>query len=131
MVNAWSLLYDEINGTMDETYPIKKKNMKNNDVTVLGGEGQDTLSVDQSWWADDGFSVTGNPAGSSQDTITFVGSNLPGGLGEDHISFSGVAGTQWDDSKYYARTDGYPGSVSDALRFSHEGPSTINFVDDP
>ena len=39
MVNAWSLLYDEINGTMDETYPIKKKNMKNNDVTVLGGDG--------------------------------------------------------------------------------------------
>ena len=24
MVNAWSLLYEELNGTMDETYPIKK-----------------------------------------------------------------------------------------------------------
>ena len=24
MVNAWSLLYEEMNGTMDETYPIKK-----------------------------------------------------------------------------------------------------------
>ena len=23
MVNAWSLAYEELNGTMDETYPIK------------------------------------------------------------------------------------------------------------
>ena len=27
MVNAWSLLYEELNGTMDETYPIKEKDM--------------------------------------------------------------------------------------------------------
>jgi hypothetical protein len=27
MVNAWSLLWEEINGTMDETYPIKEKKM--------------------------------------------------------------------------------------------------------
>jgi len=153
---AWWLAYDVLNGKLDEEYPIMNKDkvvlggedtlrvtpLESDEydppstrgataVTVLGGEGQDTLSVDQSWWADDGFSVTGNPAGSSQDTITFVGSNLPGGLGEDHISFSGVAGTQWDDSKYYARTDGYPGSVSDALRFSHDGPSTVTFGDDP
>ena len=25
MVNAWSLLWEEMNGTMDETYPIKSK----------------------------------------------------------------------------------------------------------
>ena len=24
MVNAWSLLWEEMNGTMDETYPIKE-----------------------------------------------------------------------------------------------------------
>ena len=24
MVNAWSLLYDELNGTMDENFPVKK-----------------------------------------------------------------------------------------------------------
>ena len=24
MVNAWSLLYEEMNGTMDETYPIRE-----------------------------------------------------------------------------------------------------------
>ena len=25
MINAWSLLWEELNGTMDETYPVKKK----------------------------------------------------------------------------------------------------------
>ena len=40
MVNAWSLLYEELNGTMDETYPIKEDGMTGikTDVTVLGGE---------------------------------------------------------------------------------------------
>ena len=31
MINAWSLLYDELNGTMDENFPIKKK--EDDDVT--------------------------------------------------------------------------------------------------
>tara|TARA_R100001594_G_scaffold111784_1_gene146621 strand:+ start:911 stop:1756 length:846 start_codon:yes stop_codon:yes gene_type:complete len=166
MINAWSLAYDELYGDgIDKEYPImidkNRVTPQESDeydppstraataTTVLGAAGTDTIrmtgSDDQSWWAEDGFSMTGNPAGSSQDVITF-GSNLPGGLGEDHISFtgnnyhaadtidfsiSGLGMTSWDDEKYYARTDGYPGKVSDALRFSHEGPSTINFGDDP
>ena len=36
MINAWSLLYDELNGTMDETYPIKEdKGLK--DIELSGG----------------------------------------------------------------------------------------------
>ena len=31
MINAWSLLYDELNGTMDENFPIKKQ--EDDDVT--------------------------------------------------------------------------------------------------
>jgi len=37
MVNAWSLLYEELNGTMDETYPIKEKDMSeefDKDITI-------------------------------------------------------------------------------------------------
>ena len=109
MVNAWSLLYSEINGTMDEDYPIMKKSEK--DVTIVGGGGTDTIeikgasntvSIDQSWWEDDGHSLIGNPYyGSSADdtisfttdgicaadTVSFTGSNIFGGMGEDHISF--------------------------------------------
>ena len=43
-------------------------------------------SSNQDFWENDGISLTGNPS-SSPDTIIF-GSRLPGGLGEDHISFN-------------------------------------------
>ena len=112
---AWWLLDSVINGTLDEDYPIMSKN--EDDVVILGGESSDTITFtsdgigaadtisfaeNQSWWADDGFSVTGNPAGSSQDTLNLGPTRLAGGMGEDHISFSGIAGTQYDDPKYYA-----------------------------
>ena len=37
MVNAWSLLYDELNGTMDETFPIKK-NKKTDEIKLEGAD---------------------------------------------------------------------------------------------
>ena len=42
--------------------------------------------TNQDYWEDDGISMTGNPY-AAPDTITF-GGGLPGGMGEDHISFS-------------------------------------------
>ena len=67
MANSWSFLSDELNMT------------------------------NQDYWAEDGFSVTGNPAPAAQDTITFTTSandtiNLGdtviyGGEGTDTISF--------------------------------------------
>ena len=62
MGNSWSFLYDELN--MDEQ--------------------RDTS---QDFWESDGISLIGNPGSASSDTINF-GTRLPGGLGDDHISFS-------------------------------------------
>ena len=126
---AWWLLDSVLKGTLDEDYPIMKKSEK--DVTIVGGGGTDsieikggvdTVSLEQSWWENDGHSLVGNPyyapAGediitftgvdssvAAADTVSFTGSRLPGGMGEDHISFSGLAGTQYDDPKYYAGVD--------------------------
>ena len=115
---AWWLVDSIINGTLDEDYPIMSKN--EDDVVILGGESSDTITFtsdgigaadtisfaeNQSWWADDGFSVTGNPAGAGQDTLNLGPTRLPGGMGEDHISISldvGAGNTAWDDNKYYA-----------------------------
>ena len=58
MTNSWSFLFDELN-------------MSNQD-----------------YWKEDGFSLTGNPGTASSDTIVFGGSRLPGGMGNDHITFS-------------------------------------------
>ena len=40
----------------------------------------------QDFWENDGISLTGNPL-SSPDMLV-IGSRLPGGLGEDHVSFN-------------------------------------------
>ncbi len=59
MTNSWSLLFDELNMT------------------------------NQDYWNEDGFSLTGNPGTASEDAINvFRGSALPGGMGNDHITFS-------------------------------------------
>ena len=137
---AWWLVDSIINGTLDEDYPIMKKSEK--DVTIVGGGGTDTIeikggadtiSLDQSWWEDDGHSLIGNPyyGAASSDTITFTtdgvgaadtinfGGGLVGGMGEDHLSFSGLAGTQYDDPKYYATGDDpYPIVGVDTLNFN-------------
>ena len=38
MINAWSLLYDELNGTMDKTYPIKNTEVEEN-INITTGTG--------------------------------------------------------------------------------------------
>ena len=134
MVNAWSLLWEELNGTMDETYPIKKEDGMTtgirSDVTVLGGEEKHDKSYydfdrnkapvypadhpSQQFWHEDGFSLTGNPAPMSSDTISFSSDGIGaadtisfGEMGQDHISFSsGLANTAYDDPKYYSDIHG-------------------------
>ena len=106
---AWWLLDSVINGTLDEDYPIMSKD----DVTIVGGGSSDTItftsdgvgaadtiSLDQSWWADDGFSVTGNPAGASQDTLNLGPTRLPGGMGQDHISLKPQPNLKYQKEKY-------------------------------
>ena len=111
---AWWLAYEELYGDMDKEYPIMSKNA-DDDITILG---DDSVNFDQSFWEEDGFSVTGNP-NAGRDAIYFgnadegtlnLGRHLPGGMGEDHISFnSGLAHTHYDDNKYYADgIDPYP-----------------------
>ena len=39
MINAWSLLYDEINGTLDENFPMTNKNR----VTPLESDEYDPI----------------------------------------------------------------------------------------
>ena len=109
MVNAWSLLWSEINGTMDEDYPIMNKN---DDITIVGGGSSDTITftgMSTAIGAADTINI-GSPifGSASPDTIDFGGSHVRGGMGDDHISFNvdldytGLANTAYDDNKYYA-----------------------------
>jgi len=69
----------------ESTYESTLKNVHHLG-TELGAVA-DTVRFDQDFWENDGISLVGNPYYSS-DTISFTGSHLPGGLGEDHISLT-------------------------------------------
>ena len=57
------------------------------DTTTYGGLNFDTITL------------------GGSDTINF-GTPLPGGMGEDHITFSGTGSTAYDEPKYYADVHG-------------------------
>jgi len=100
---AWWLAYEELYGDMDKEYPIMSEKFKD-DIVILGGD-EDIVSADRS--------QTGNFMAA--DTIN-LGSVLPGAMGEDHISFSGAAGTAYH---YDFGDDPYPtiGAVNDVYAY--------------
>ncbi len=94
---AWWLAYEELYGDMDKEYPIMSKD----DVTILGGDETITFTSDGVGAAD---TISIDFGDASPDTLNF-GTPLPGGMGEDHLSFNfnpGLAHTAYDDPKYYA-----------------------------
>ena len=105
MVNAWSLLYDELYGDGGMTKEKYDYDDKGPGVAFSTPTFPDRS--DQDFWKEDGISLTGNPTACA-DTISFgdpaiVGSRVPGGMGEDHISFSGgFDNTAQDFPQYYS-----------------------------
>ncbi len=64
MINAWSLLYDELNGTMDENFPIKKQ--EDDDVTPCKLEDINLEDINITTATDTTFNVgSGNTASAS------------------------------------------------------------------
>ena len=80
----------------------------------------DELSMtNQDYWEDDGFSIVGNPGTASSDTINF-GTHLPGGMGDDHITFSADTGCMTFGAAQPVPMD----------YFSTGGKDRISFYDD-
>ena len=83
MGNSWSFLFDELKMTTDYF------------------EGKDAEgryhpdNPNQDFWHEDGISLTGNPFAASSDTIT-IGGRLPGGMGDDHITFGAAEPVPYD-----------------------------------
>ena len=45
MINAWSLLYEELNGTMDKTYPIENNESNDDNIVINTGTGNTIFNV--------------------------------------------------------------------------------------
>ena len=64
MINSWSLLYEEINGTMDKTYPIENNELNNENINITTGIGNTAIynvpnDVEIDDENDDTLSITG------------------------------------------------------------------------
>ena len=64
MINAWSLLYEELNGTMDKTYPIENNELNNENINITTGIGNTAIynvpnDVETDVEIDDTISITG------------------------------------------------------------------------
>ena len=46
MINAWSLAYDVLNGTLDENFPIKKKTMSKDEIKLTTDQGVVNVPTD-------------------------------------------------------------------------------------
>ena len=100
MVNAWSLLYDEYYGTMNETFPVKKKEEEPDDTIVIStgsteSAGPQFVNFDLN---DPNFNVGIDT--SNFDTVDFSTVKLPEGMSinQDYIAGEddyGVYGDTW------------------------------------
>ena len=104
MINAWSLLYDEINGTLDENFPMTNKNR----VTPLESDEYDPITTVGSGSTDSAVFVDFNLNDqidtvtidtSNYETLDLSGMELPDGMSvnEDYIT----PGIQKDCNRKY------------------------------
>jgi hypothetical protein len=114
MINAWSLLYEELNGTMDKTYPIDNKELDTN-INITTGIGDTVYNVPDDVEIDENIPevVTvgeTNETTSDDDTITITGGdfvNFDVGVGITDCVYTGFDTLNLDFSGY---TSGYTGS---------------------
>ena len=53
MINAWSLLYEELNGTMDKTYPVENNELNGENIVINTGTGDTIFNVPEDLEIDD------------------------------------------------------------------------------
>ena len=96
MINAWSLLYEEFNGTMDKTYPIENNELNNENINITTETGDTVYNVPHDVEIDENIPevVTvgeTNETTSDDDTITITGG--------DFVNFDlGIGNTSYVDT---------------------------------
>ena len=78
MINAWSLLYEELNGTMDKTYPVENNELNDENIVINTGIGNTIFNVPEDVEIDEDIPevVTvgeTTETTSDDDTITITG----------------------------------------------------------
>ena len=104
MVNAWTLAASVLNGTLDEDYPIMFG--PDDEENYVIGKKENPGKSDYYFDYDRNGDMP-NPFNTFSDNDDQIAHHIPGGLGEDHISFSVSDGGVDDVYAYH-----YPGTDS-------------------
>ena len=86
MINSWSLLYEELNGTMDKTYPIENNELNNEDINITTETGDTVYNVPDDVEIDEDI-----------PEVVTVGSGVKGGTDEDVLHITGGDTLNFDD----------------------------------
>ena len=136
MINAWSLLYEELNGTMAKTYPIKDNDMspcKLDDPIFTVGSGNTAAASSTDYWVDTtqmgdikiDTSALDDDLFASMDAVeplTIEG----GGINFDDIVFTDPA--EYDTLNITMPDDYYPSAFT---AFSDNDDSIAHLIDKP
>ena len=86
MINSWSLLYEELNGTMDKTYPIENNELNNENINITTETGDTVYNVPDDVEIDEDI-----------PEVVTVGSGVKGGTDEDVLNITGGDTLNFDD----------------------------------
>ena len=135
MINAWSLAYDVINGTMDENFPVKKNKEPDDTIVISTGStasaGPHFVNFDLN---DPDLNISIDT--SNHETLDFSTVQLPDGMSinQDYIAgendYGGVYGDTWPHAETLNinMPDDMPSSFT---AFSDNDDSIAHLVDKP
>ena len=86
MNKSWSLLYEELNGTMDKTYPIENNELNNENINITTETGNTIFNVPEDVEIDEDI-----------PEVVTVGSGVKGGTDEDVLHITGGDTINFDD----------------------------------
>ena len=123
MINAWSLLYEELNGTMDKTYPIENNELNNENINITTGIGNTAIyNVPNDVEIDENIPevVTvgeTNETTSDDDTITITGGDFI------NFDYTGIGNTAYVDTLDLDFSSSYSGNftMDDVITFPDSG----------
>ena len=73
MINAWSLLYEELNGTMDKTYPIDNNELNDDNINITTGTGNTIFNVPEDLEIDEDIPEVVTVGGADEGVLTIDG----------------------------------------------------------
>ena len=131
MINAWSLAYDVINGTMDENFPVKKNEEPDDTIVISTGStasaGPHFVNFDLN---DPDLNISIDT--SNFDTVDFSTVQLPDGMSinQDYIAGEDVYGDTWPHAETLniKMPDDYPPEFT---ALSDNDDSIAHLVDKP